>query len=297
PRLELEQALQTYPHWKHLDCSEPPVVLKPLDEGLTNDCYLIQAGGERCILRLNALNSRAMGLDRVNEQVALRKAEKASLGPSVVYCAPNQGMLVTKYIEGKHWSPAEAKTERNIERLAQLLKQVHALPGIGKYLIPKDVTDRYLRGIKAQFLIIPQRFQALEETMNRLMHESTRHFTTRRLCHNDPVLGNIIDSGEQLFLIDWEYAAMGDPLFDLAVAVHNLKLNETQLQQLLTCYLGSPVDLATHRCFLNNYAIYMYIDMLWYWFQSAYSPGNGFSAIAESKLDTLVAILHELGVS
>ena len=297
PRVELEQALQTYPHWKHIDCSTPPFVLEPLDAGLTNDCFLVQAGAERCILRLNARNSRAMGLDRVNEQVALRIAEQAGLGPLVVYCAPSQGVLVTKYLEGNHWCVEEAKTERNIERLAQLLKRVHALPGIGKYFIPTDVTERYLRGIKAQFLVVPQRFQALEETMNRLMRESARKFTTRCLCHNDPVLGNIIDNGKQLFLLDWEYAAMGDPLFDIAVVVHNLKFNEEQLQQLLRYYLGGPTDVITHQRFLNNYAIYIYIDMLWYWFKSTDESYKGFGAIAESKLETLVAILHELGVS
>lgn len=292
--LNLEQALQTYPQWDMI-CSEPPFVVESLDEGLTNCCYFLQSGMEQCVLRLNARNSRAMGLDRVNEQVALRHAAAAEIGPQVIYCSPYQGVLVTRYLEGRHWSEAEAGTELNIERLAMLLKRVHALPATGKQLIPGDVVARYLRGIKDHFVAIPERFNALHTKMEQVIYQLNCHRGERRLCHNDPVLGNIIDSGDKLFLIDWEYAAMGDPFFDLAVVVHNLKFNERQLQQLLETYLGRLDDTA-HRWFLYNYATYIYIDMLWYWFQSAAAPRRGYGTIAESKLDTLVAILHELGL-
>lgn len=246
------------------------------------------------MLRLNAQQSRVMGLDRDNEKLALQHAEQAGIGPSVIYCAPERGVLVTRFVEGRHWAEQEAKTEQNIERLVRLLKQVHALPATGKRLIPENVTERYLRGIKAQFVIIPERFKALRQTMDRVMYECSRANTEPCLCHNDPVLGNIIDNGDRLFLIDWEYAAMGDPLFDLAVVVHNLHFNEVQLQQLLEAYCGRA-DAATHKRFLYHYATYIYIDMLWYWFQSAYAPGQGYGTTAEGKLDTLVAILHELG--
>lgn len=295
-RLNLEQALQTYPDWQHVDTRTAPLVLRPLDAGLTNSCYLIKIQDTPCVLRLNTRHSRVMGLDRVNEQVALKRAEQAGIGAPVVYCAPPQGVLVTQWLEGRHWSEDEAKSFENIDRLVALLKQVHALPPVGKHLIPLDVCGHYLRGIKAQFKTIPQRFQELEARMHRLMWATSKNYVQRCLCHNDPVLANLIDQESCLRLIDWEYAAMGDPYFDLAVIVHNFKFGDEQMLYLLQRYAGR-CDNAVRRRFLHNYAIYVYIDMLWYWLQSAYTPGKGFGTIAESKLDVLVAILFELGVS
>lgn len=293
--LNLEQALQTYPQWQHVECVQPPVVIEPFDAGLTNQCYLVQAGDKRCVMRLNARNSRVMGLDRVNEAVALHNAETAGLGAPIVYCSPEQGVLVTAYIEGRQWTQAQGQTRFNLERLAGLLKQVHALPVTNKVLEPRQVTDHYWNGIRDQFVIIPPRFKALRQKMERLMLATLSDYPQRCFCHNDMVCANIIDTGNRLFLLDWEYAAMGDPLFDVAVIVHNHQLDEQQMSYFLECYSGT-IDSATRKQFLSNYAIYIYIDMLWYWFQSASHPRQGFAAIAEGKLDTLVAVLHELGI-
>lgn len=294
PSLDLEQALQTYPGWT-IDSPTPPTLIQKLDSGLTNDCYLVQIGAERCVLRINAKNSRIMGLDRVNEGVVLEHAALAGIGPEIIYCAPKQGLLVTRYVAGGHWSLEEAQTQRNIERLSQTLKQLHRLPAVEKKLIPEVVCERYWDAVKAQFVIIPQRFMSLRQTMDQLMHRALSDYPEKVLCHNDLLLGNIIDNGEHLVLLDWEYAAMGDPFFDLAVIVHNQQFDERQLQQLLECYVGY-VDKSVTTHFLYSYAIYIYIDMLWYWFQSASHPGKGFASTAESKLDTLVAVLHELGL-
>ena len=93
--LNLEQALQTYPQWD-MYCSEPPVVVESLDEGLTNCCYFLQSGMEKCVLRLNARNSRAMGLDRIKEQVALRPAAARETRPQVIYDSPDPRVLAPR---------------------------------------------------------------------------------------------------------------------------------------------------------------------------------------------------------
>ena len=50
------------------------------------------------------------------------------------------------------------------------------------------------------------------------------------LCHNDLVHSNIID-GDPVRLIDWEYSAVGDPYFDLAIVVrhHQLKADRVEI--------------------------------------------------------------------
>lgn len=58
------------------------------------------------------------------------------------------------------------------------------------------------------------------------------------LGHNDLLPGNIIDDGDRLWLIDWEYAGLGTPLFDLAGLASNAGYDQGQVERLLHAYAG-----------------------------------------------------------
>lgn len=59
-----------------------------------------------------------------------------------------------------------------------------------------------------------------------------------RPCHNDLLLANFIDDGARLWIIDWEYAAMGDVWFDLGnFAMHHQRSDDEE-RVLLEAYVG-----------------------------------------------------------
>jgi thiamine kinase-like enzyme len=61
------------------------------------------------------------------------------------------------------------------------------------------------------------------------------------LCHNDLVCQNVLE-GDGLALIDWEYAGMGDPFFDLAIVVQHHELEENLARHFLAAYLQHQPD-------------------------------------------------------
>ena len=63
-------------------------------------------------------------------------------------------------------------------------------------------------------------------------------------CHNDLLAANFIRGGEQhLWIVDWEYAGMGDRYFDLANFAVNNELDEARPRStLLEAYFGEPPD-------------------------------------------------------
>ncbi len=65
-------------------------------------------------------------------------------------------------------------------------------------------------------------------------------------CHNDLLASNFIDDGRNIWIVDWEYAGMGDIFFDLGNFAVNQSLNDEQCQLLLQYYFGEvrPADLA-----------------------------------------------------
>ncbi|MEO8225648.1 MAG: phosphotransferase, partial [Gammaproteobacteria bacterium] len=71
------------------------------------------------------------------------------------------------------------------------------------------------------------------------------------LCHGDPTPGNfILGSGGDLQLIDWEYAGLCQPAFDVAGLAVGAELEPDQVDLLLATYQGRPPtssDLLRHR--------------------------------------------------
>jgi thiamine kinase-like enzyme len=69
------------------------------------------------------------------------------------------------------------------------------------------------------------------------------------LCHNDLLAGNFL-RGAQIWIVDWEYAGMGDRYFDLANFAVNNELDEAQQIALLDDYWedsGPPSPVADLR--------------------------------------------------
>ena len=61
---------------------------------------------------------------------------------------------------------------------------------------------------------------------------------TPALCHNDMLPANVLDDGDRLWIVDWEYAGMGNPLFDLAGVSANCAFSEEQDVEFLSVYRG-----------------------------------------------------------
>lgn len=89
------------------------------------------------------------------------------------------------------------------------------------------------------------------------------YFEATHSCHNDISPGNLL-TGHQLFLVDWEYAALSDPLFELAGIICNFDLNELQESELIEVYQTQSklmVDLDKLDAMKSLYRI---IGELWY---------------------------------
>ena len=79
-------------------------------------------------------------------------------------------------------------------------------------------------------------------------------------CHNDTVPENFIKSGTKIYLIDWEYSGINDPIWDLAAISIESKLNKEDENKLLNYYFGrKPTKEEKLRMHINK----IYQDFLW----------------------------------
>lgn len=208
--------------------------------GPASHSYLVRHRDARYVLRIDTAIAQRLGLDRATEAVVLATVAEAGLGPEPVFVDVENGVLVTRYLEGSAWTEHELHKDDALERLAELLRRVHSLPAIGR---PFELP--YKLSTYAQAIGSPKADELALEALD-ILAGLDRTDADLCLCHNDVTCANII-GGDGLALIDWEYAAVGDPFFDLATIVQHHGLDDAQATKLLRVYFGQALDEDIHR--------------------------------------------------
>ncbi len=83
------------------------------------------------------------------------------------------------------------------------------------------------------------------------------------VCHSDLHAMNLIEEDGSLILLDWEYAHVADPLWDLAGWCANNDFDAELQRDLLTRYSGSAPNLSQWQRFRSLLALYDYVCLLW----------------------------------
>jgi thiamine kinase-like enzyme len=235
------------------------VEIQRLSEGLVNETYRVLRDGAAYVLRVAAPARHDLGLDHVWEARVLERAVQSGIAPYPEYCEPRRGILIARWVDGSAWSPADVRRPANISRMAALMHRIHALPmpAPARIMSPGDWIDRYdaaMPNITAALRAAADvRLAALEELPG----------TDLVLCHSDLHILNLIDRGNSLVLVDWEYAHAADPLWDLAGWSANNDLEDALTQELLTSYAGrAPTAQERLRLQLLGW-LYDYVCLLW----------------------------------
>jgi len=199
--------------------------VEPLHGGLSNRSYLVSKDGARAVLKIDDEPRGAPLNSRDNEARIQSSAAREGLAGIVLH--HDDCCLLTEYVEGRAWDPADLCDERKLQQLGRRLRQLHGLPLSGRTFDSRDAARLYLRSIDSDDTEPLERCVRIIDAMPAAMNLS--------LCHNDLVAGNIIEA-EDIVFIDWEYACDNDPLFDLATIVAHNRLGERQISVLLGSY-------------------------------------------------------------
>lgn len=226
---------------ENLDCWGGPVVLSRIEGGLSNDNFLAENNGRKYVVRING-DVPEHGVLRSNDYVCNTAAAAVGIAPAVFHY--DTKALVVDYVESKTLNEEDVRDDAMLERILDLMLRTHKdafrqirgpVCAFWPFRICRDYTF-FLEENDSRMIPVLESIQNRNDQL-----EAAIGSIDLVLGHNDFMAANLLDDGNRLWLIDWEHAGFGSPIFDLANLSSNNKLGERHREWLLEAYFDKPV--------------------------------------------------------
>lgn len=257
---------------------QDPVVTQ-LHGGLSNRSWRLRDARQDLVLRQAGAGGDLLGADRRSEFAMQGIAAAGGLAPAMILVRPAEGLLVTRYVDGRVLTRDELREPAMLKRVGAWFAKLHALvPPQGVAAIDLGVRAAgYLEILRGRLPIA-----LLQELERGLAARRESLPAAQRLvaCHHDLHHLNVVDEGDALVALDWEYAGPGDPAADLVACIGYHDLEPERIEALLGGYGANSESLRARLAPLR-----WIFDCLWLgWIEISAQPENAVDAARRQRL-------------
>ena len=225
--------------------------------GMTNQNYLVKTTNKQYIVKFFGKGTEKL-INRQDEKYNLELLKDLDLDVKNYLFDIEAGIKVNEYIESAiTLDSTSIKTK--FDKIAPILQTIHS-------------SDKELRGEFAPFEEIKKYESLIEEKIPYANYEAVREEVfslekrladlgvDRKSCHIDLVPENFIESPQgRLYLIDWEYSSMNDPMWDLAALFLESEFTSQEEEAFLSHYESEQTPVSREKI-----AIYKILqDTIW----------------------------------
>ena len=247
--------------------------LERLSGALTNVSYKVTTEAGAYVLRL-AGEGTSEYVDRTAEGHNARVAAAAGVNAEVLYFDAREGTMLTRFVEGVGMDEEGFSGDpRAPSRAARALKRVHGAGTVFRSRFDAfAMIDGYVDLLHRLQMPLPEDYCEVgreAEAVRRALEASPMPLAP---CHNDPWPGNLLDTGGDIYIIDWEYSGMNDPVWDLGDLSVEAGFGPEQDQAMMETYYGGPAPAALY----SRLALYKTMsDLHWsLWAMVQHANGN-----------------------
>jgi thiamine kinase-like enzyme len=207
--------------------------------GLTNVNHLVAVGDDRYVLRIPGEGTGEY-INRVDEEVAALSAAAAGVNADVIFFDATDGLMVTRFVDGAATMSAQRFTDLDaVARAGHAFRQLHthARPFATDFkLFP--MIDEYKALLASKGATLPDGYDDVQRQAELTRTTLAAAPVPLVPCHCDPLCENFLDTGERMFIIDYEYAGNNDPMWDLGDLSVEAEFGPEQDAALLRAYFG-----------------------------------------------------------
>ena len=224
---------------------------RPLEGGITNRNFRVRFGGVDHVIRVPGKDTSLLGIDRSAERKANENAAAIGVAPRVVAQLDEPPCLVTEFVECREMTAEDLRVPETMSTVIGELRKVHdSGTELPTSFDSFRVVENYRETAASRGGEIPTAYEEAHEQAGRIESALSGPEHDPVPCHNDLLAGNFLRGAERIWIVDWEYAGMGDRYFDLANFAINNELEVSQHPELLADYFAEEATarrLATLR--------------------------------------------------
>jgi thiamine kinase-like enzyme len=250
--------------------------------GLTNLVFRV---GDACV-RLPGAGTEEY-INRAHETVSARAAADAGVSPEVIFADPETGVMATRFIDGATtMTPAGFRADIGaVRRAGEAFRRLHMSGAKFPFTFELfAMIDEYLGILSTKDVALPDGYHDVVSEAQSVRAALTRNPVPLVACHCDPLCENFLDTGEQIYIVDWEYSGMNDPMWDLGDLSVEGEFDAAQDQALLEAYAGGEPQAADRARMIIYKAMCDLLWTLWGLIQLANkNPAEDFRAYADGR--------------
>lgn len=225
--------------------------------GMTNQNYLVKTTSNQYIVKFFGKGTDKL-IDRQNEKFNLELLKDLKLDVENYLFDIEAGIKVNQYIENAETLDSTT-IKTKFEKISPILQTIHAS---GKELkgefAPFDEIKKYESLIQGE--IYYPNYEAVRKSVFSLKDQLEQIGIDKKSCHIDLVPENFIEGSDgHLYLIDWEYSSMNDPMWDLAALFLESEFTPEEEEDFLAHYESERTPVSREK--IRIYKILQ--DIIW----------------------------------
>lgn len=264
--------------------------------GLTNRVFRVDHAGEQYVLRLPGKGTEEY-INRGNEAQAARETAKAGVSPDVIYFDLKTGVMITRLVDDAvTMTPENFRTMPDTAgRAGDVMKKLHTSEA--KFASRFELfamIDDYLKVLAAKKAELPEGYHQVVKEADAVRSALAKHPAPLAPCHCDPLCENFLDDGRRMWMVDWEYAGMNDPMWDLGDLSVEAGFDAAQDEEMIRAYFGREPTAAERGRIVIYKAMCDLLWTLWGLIQHVnHNPADDFWAYALNRFNRCKVLLAE----
>lgn len=210
--------------------------------GLTNLVHRVDLGDTSVIVRISGDGTDDY-IDRTVEAHNARAAARAGVSPEVIYAHPESGLMISRTVPNIETMTPDLFQSRTgaAARAGQALAKLHTSGEVFKFRFELfAMIGDYLNILSTKDVDLPDGYHdvvAAAAPVKQVLADADLPLAP---CHCDPLCENFLDDGTVMWIVDWEYSGMNDPLWDVGDLSVEAGMTAAQDTELMTAYFGRP---------------------------------------------------------
>lgn len=250
--------------------------------GLTNMVFRL---GDFC-LRIPGKGTEDY-IDRANELVATRAVADAGVGPEIVHADAATGIFVSRFIDGARTMTPEGfrLVPGSVTRAGEAFRRLHDSGAVFPARFELfAMIDSYLAILSTKDVALPDGYHDVLRDAESVRAALAAHSLPTVACHCDPLCENFLDDGRRMWIVDWEYSGMNDPMWDLGDLSVEGGFDQAQDVELMQAYFGRAPNPSEQGRMILYKAMCDLLWTLWGLIQLANAnPADDFRAYADTR--------------